>query len=98
MTEQQKKKVFFDNFNNILKKLEEMLIDISANTGHWPFQQTNCNSCVALLDRMNKYGVEKSVISNMNGIFYKDNQASNEELYSEISSINVFLTDLYHSL
>jgi len=68
-----------------------MLIDISANTGHWPFQQTNCNSCVALLDRMNKYGVEKSVISNMNGIFYKDTQASNEELYSEISSNKRFL-------
>ena len=26
-----------------------MLIDINANIGHWPFQQTNCNTCEALL-------------------------------------------------
>jgi len=63
-----------------------MLIDISANIGHWPFEQTNCNTCQALLERMNKYGVDMSVISNMNGIFYKDTQAANEELYEEIMS------------
>lgn len=63
-----------------------MLIDINANIGHWPFIQTNCNSCSALLGRMNKYGVAISLISNMNGIFYKDTQASNEELIAEINS------------
>lgn len=63
-----------------------MLIDINANIGHWPFEQTNCNTCQALLERMNKYGVDKSVVSNMNGIFYKDTQAANEELQSEIMS------------
>lgn len=63
-----------------------MLIDINANIGHWPFEQTNCNTCQALLDRMNKYGVNKSVVSNMNGIFYKDTQAANEELQAEIMS------------
>jgi len=63
-----------------------MLIDINANIGHWPFQQTNCNSCKALLDRMNRFGVNISVIGNMNGIFYKDTQASNEELFEEINS------------
>ncbi|MCE5346536.1 MAG: hypothetical protein LLG13_09665 [Bacteroidales bacterium] len=63
-----------------------MLIDINANIGHWPFQQTNCNTCQALLERMNKYGVDVSVISNMNGIFYKDTQAANEELHNEIMS------------
>ncbi len=63
-----------------------MLIDINSNVGHWPFQQTNCNSCQALLERMDKYEVDISVVSNMNGIFYKDTHASNEELYSEINS------------
>ena len=63
-----------------------MLIDINANIGHWAFQQTNCNTCRALLERMDKYGVDISVISNMNGIFYKDTQASNEELIDEINS------------
>ncbi len=63
-----------------------MLIDINANIGHWPFQQTNCNTCQALLERMDQTGIDVSVISNMNGIFYKDTQASNEELHKEITA------------
>jgi uncharacterized protein len=58
-----------------------MLIDINSYVGHWAFQQTNCNTCEA-----NKYGVDVSVVSNMNGIFYKDTQAANEELHEEIMS------------
>ena len=67
-----------------------MLIDINANIGHWPFQQTNCNTCRELLQRMNNYGIDISVVSNMNGIFYKDTHASNEELMEEISSSRTF--------
>jgi predicted TIM-barrel fold metal-dependent hydrolase len=63
-----------------------MLIDINANIGHWPFQQTNCNTAEALLERMDEFGIDVSVLSNMNGIFYKDTQASNEELHEEIRS------------
>ncbi len=67
-----------------------MLVDINANVGHWPFRQTNCNTCEALLKRMNDFGVDVSVVSNMNGIFYKDTQAANEELHEEILSDNRF--------
>jgi predicted TIM-barrel fold metal-dependent hydrolase len=35
---------------------------------------------------MNQFGVETSVISNLNGIFYKNTQPANEELYHEIQS------------
>ena len=63
-----------------------MLIDINANIGHWPFRQTNCNTCQALLERMDEFGIDVSVVSNMNGIFYKDTQASNEELHKEINA------------
>jgi predicted TIM-barrel fold metal-dependent hydrolase len=67
-----------------------MLIDINANIGHWPFQQTNCNTCQALLERMDQTGIDVSVVSNMNGIFYKDTQASNEELHKEINADQSF--------
>lgn len=67
-----------------------MLIDINANVGHWPFNQTNFNSCEALLKRMDKYGVDISVVSNMNGIFYKNTQSANEELHEEIISARHF--------
>jgi predicted TIM-barrel fold metal-dependent hydrolase len=68
-----------------------MLIDINASVGHWPFRKTYFRSCKDLLARMNKYGVDVSVISNFNGIFYKDTQAANEELYQEIRSDRSFL-------
>ncbi len=42
-----------------------MLVDINANVGHWPFQQTKWNTCDALLERMNDFGVDVSVVSNM---------------------------------
>ncbi len=63
-----------------------MLIDISANVGHWPFRYTGLNTCNELLDKMNQYGIDVSVVSNINGIFYKDTQAANEELNRELHS------------
>jgi len=67
-----------------------MLIDVNANIGHWPFRQTKGNTCKALLERMDQSGIDVSVVSNMNGIFYKDTQTSNEELFEEISSDPLF--------
>jgi hypothetical protein len=63
-----------------------MLLDIHASIGQWPFQHYNYNTCESLLGRMNKYGVNVSVISNLNGIFYKNTQSANEELYDDINS------------
>lgn len=63
-----------------------MLIDINAYVGHWPFKQLKYNTCDTLLERMNKFGVDVSVISNLNGIFYKNTQPANDELYAEIKS------------
>jgi len=63
-----------------------MLLDINANVGHWPFMQRRYITCDALLGRMNEFGVDISVISNIHGIFYKNTQSANEELYDEINS------------
>jgi predicted TIM-barrel fold metal-dependent hydrolase len=67
-----------------------MLLDINASVGHWPFQHYNYNSCKTLLGRMNRYGVNISVISSLNGVFYKNTQSANEELYAEINSDKSF--------
>jgi uncharacterized protein len=67
-----------------------MLLDINAYVGHWPFKQLQYNTCSKLLDRMNKFGVDVSVISNMNGIFYKNTQSANDELYEELKSDSRF--------
>lgn len=63
-----------------------MLIDINAYVGHWPFMQLKYNTCEALVQRMDEFGVDMSVISNLNGIFYKNTQPANQELYEEIRS------------
>ena len=67
-----------------------MLLEINAYAGHWPFKQLKHNTCGLLLDRMNKFGVDVSVISNINGIFYKNTQSANEELYDELKSESRF--------
>ena len=63
-----------------------MLIDINAYVGHWPFIQLKYNTCEALGQRMDRFGTDISVISNVNGIFYKNTQSANKELYDEIKS------------
>jgi predicted TIM-barrel fold metal-dependent hydrolase len=63
-----------------------MWLDINAYVGHWPFKQLHNNTCSKLLERMNQFGVNVSVISNLNGIFYKNTQSANQELYDELKS------------
>jgi hypothetical protein len=63
-----------------------MLVDINSYIGHWPFQQLQYNNCEGLLRRMNRFGVDIAVVSNLNGIFYKNTQAANEELHAQIRS------------
>ena len=63
-----------------------MLIDINAYTGHWPFRQLKNNTCKTRFQLMKQFGVDVSVVSNLNGVFYKNTQSANEELYEEINS------------
>lgn len=67
-----------------------MLIDINAHVGHWPFKKMKYNTCSSLLERMDKFDVEISVVGNLNGIFYKDTQSANEELFEELKSNKKF--------
>jgi predicted TIM-barrel fold metal-dependent hydrolase len=67
-----------------------MLIDINSYIGHWPFKQLKYNSCSSRLERMNRFGVDISVISNLNGVFYKNTQPANIELYNELKSDSQF--------
>lgn len=67
-----------------------MLIDINAHIGHWPFKKLHNNTCASLLKLMDNFGVDISVVSNLNGVFYKDTQEANEELFEEINSSKRF--------
>src|SRR6476660_3760280 len=63
-----------------------MLIDSNAYIGHWPFLQLKYNNFPALSERMQEFGTDISVVSSLNGIFYKNTQFANEELFEEIRS------------
>lgn len=67
-----------------------MLIDANAYIGHWPFRKMNYNTCAKLLNRMDKHGVNQSIVSNLNGVFYKNVQSANEELFDDIQSNKAF--------
>ena len=67
-----------------------MLLDINAYVGHWPFQHYNFNTCSTLMERMDRFGVSSAIISNLNGVFYKNTQSANEELAEEIRSDSRF--------
>ncbi|WP_236973676.1 amidohydrolase family protein [Membranihabitans maritimus] len=67
-----------------------MLIDSNAYIGHWPFRKFEDNNPEALLNRMNEFGTDLSVVSNLNGIFYKNTQNANEELQEVIRSKKAF--------
>lgn len=67
-----------------------MLLDINSYIGHWPFKRLKINTCASRLERMNRFGIDISVISNLNGIFYKNTQSANIELYNELKSDSKF--------
>jgi predicted TIM-barrel fold metal-dependent hydrolase len=70
-----------------------MLLDINAYIGHWPFRQLRGNTLEAMIDRMNRFGVDKAIVANINGIFYKDTQPANEELYNAIQANPALFAD-----
>ena len=61
-----------------------MWIDSNAYIGHWPFRQVRNSSCKDLIERMDCNGISASVLTNFNGIFYKDTQAANRETFDEL--------------
>jgi len=67
-----------------------MLIDINAYIGNWPYRGLRGNTLGAMFKRMNKFGVDKTVVANINGIFYVDVQQANEELNEAMQSNDLF--------
>ncbi|MBO9592593.1 MAG: amidohydrolase [Niabella sp.] len=67
-----------------------MLIDSNAYIGHWPFLRLAHNTPETLLGRMKEFGTDASVISNLNGIFYKNTQHANDELWEAIRSKRIY--------
>jgi uncharacterized protein len=61
-------------------------IDLHCYIGHWPFRQLRGATGAGLLAKMDKYGVDRAVVSNVNGIFYQNTQRANEELFETVKT------------
>ncbi len=61
-----------------------MRIDAHVYTGHWPFRQLRGTTCRFLLEKMDRYAVDRSLVSSIHGMFHKNPQTANEELAREV--------------
>jgi len=67
-----------------------MLIDINSYIGHWPFRKLRHNTLAGQVARMDRFSVDKAIVSNINGIFYKAPDIANRELHEAIQSHRAF--------
>jgi len=57
-----------------------MRIDFHTYIGYWPFRQLRGNTPAGLVEYMGRFGIDRAVVANINGVFYKNTQPANEEL------------------
>ena len=62
-----------------------MILDIVAYLGHWPFRKLGCANAAEMAAWMDKASIEKSCVSSINSVFYKDAMEGNRELMAEIA-------------
>jgi len=60
------------------------MIDANAYLGNWPFRKLRYTTHFALLEKMDALGIEKAVVSSLEGVFYKDQLAGNRHLHTEV--------------
>ncbi len=60
-----------------------MYLDVNAWVGRWPFRPVPITTVAGLLKQMDRHGIEKAVVSSLHGVFYRNSQAANEELFEE---------------
>ena len=56
------------------------LCDVHAHIGHWPFHRLPFVDAASLLAEMDRLGIRRAAVCNTHGVFYKNPQASNEEI------------------
>ncbi len=60
--------------------------DANAHIGRWPFRSLPSYDEKSLLREMDRLGIEKAAVCNTAGLFYKNTQAANEELFRRTKS------------
>ena len=61
-----------------------MLLDVNAYLGHFAFRQLRYNNAAGLLRLMDRAGIDRALVSSASSIAYRNPQAGNDEIATEI--------------
>ena len=64
--------------------MADMVIDVNAYIGHYPFRNTKYHTAAELIALMDKYGVGYCCVASLNAVYYSDCMKGNYELLKEI--------------
>lgn len=60
-----------------------MIIDVNAALGHYPFRRLYGNTAQSMLEVMDRFGIDRAVVSSLHAVFYRDAHQGNAELFEE---------------
>lgn len=60
-----------------------MIIDVNAYLGHYPFRSLKYKTADQLIGLMDRFGIDRAVVSSLPAVFYRDVHQGNAELYDE---------------
>ena len=70
-------------------------IDVNTSVGNWPFSTLKYTSPYKLTRLMNRLGTTCSFVAPLEGLFYKDTQVANRQMYKAISKYYPKLLPFY---
>lgn len=59
-----------------------MIIDVNACLGHYPFRALRHNTAETMIALMDRNGIDRTVVSSLHAVFYRDAHRGNEELHA----------------
>jgi predicted TIM-barrel fold metal-dependent hydrolase len=62
------------------------MIDVSAYLGHFAYRQLRHNTGAGLVQYMDRFGIQRAVVSSAAAITYRNPQAGNEEVAAEVAA------------
>lgn len=63
-----------------------MIIDINATLGHYPFRQLAATTPQSMLALMDRWSIDRALVSSLHSVFYRDAHRGNTELLEHIQS------------
>ena len=63
-----------------------MPLDINMSLGNWPFRKLAVTDAAGLVALMDRHGIERSLVANLEGVLYKDVMPANDALAAQVAA------------